>query len=297
MSAAPPPYNPPPQWGPPPPGEEPRPEPEGYQPFQQYYHPAPAPSKRQREGIMGGIVSALLAVWAFVKYGGLLLLKFGAVKTLLTLAISFGAYAIFYGPWFAAGLVLMILVHEMGHVVEIRRQGMKATAPLFIPFFGAAIFQKTHATDALHQAQIGIAGPLAGTLGATAAFVLYGATHNEVLLLWAYLGFFINLFNMIPVGMLDGGWILAVVSKWFQLFGLAVLVLAVFYIGFSPIVLIIVLLGLPTLLDRFRNDRSPYYQSVPMPARYAMGTAWILLTAYLAFAMFQAHGLLQGLVR
>jgi len=102
---------------------------------------------------------------------------------------------------------------------------------------------------------------------------------------------------MIPVGMLDGGWILAVVSKWFQLFGLAVLVLAVFYIGFSPIVLIIVLLGLPTLLDRFRNDRSPYYQSVPVPARYAMGTAWLLLTAYLAFAMFQAHGLLQGVVR
>jgi len=70
----------------------------------------------------------------------------------------------------------MILIHEFGHVIEINRQGMKATAPVFNPFVGAAIFQRDHPQSALHQAQIGIAGPLAGTLGATAAFVLYGAT-------------------------------------------------------------------------------------------------------------------------
>ena len=88
--------------------------------------------------------------------------------------ISFGAYAIFFGPWFAAALVAMILVHEFGHVIEINRQGMKATAPVFIPFFGAAIFQRDHPQSALHQAQIGIAGPLLGTVGAVVAYVLYG---------------------------------------------------------------------------------------------------------------------------
>src|SRR5262249_58540681 len=117
---------------------------------------------------------------------------------------------LFFGPAFAAGLVVMILVHEMGHVIEIRRQGMQASAPLFIPFFGAAIFQRQHPTDALKQAQIGIAGPLAGTIGATVAFVLYRTTHSPYILWWAYIGFLINLFHLIPVGMLDGGLIMSV---------------------------------------------------------------------------------------
>lgn len=249
-----------------------------------------------RSGMLGGLIALLAAAWAYGKYALLFLLKFGALKTLLTLLVSFGAYALFFGPWFAAGLVVMILVHEMGHVVEIRRQGMAASAPLFIPFFGAAIFQRQHPTDSLKQAQIGIAGPLAGTVGATAAFVLYGSTHWTPLLVWAYLGFFINLFNLIPVGMLDGGWILAVVSKWFQVVGLGALVLAVVFLGFSPIVLIIVLMGLPMVFERFRNDQSAYYQSVPVPARLAMGGAWLFLTAYLAFAAFESHGLLAGIV-
>jgi len=190
----------------------------------------------------------------------------------------------------------MILVHEMGHVIEIRRQGMQASAPLFIPFFGAAIFQRQHATDALHQAQIGIAGPIAGTVGATVAFVLYTTMHQPELLLWAYLGFFINLINLIPLGMLDGGWILAAVSKWFQVVGVVAILAGVFVIGLSPIFLFIGLLGLPTILERFRNDRSEYYQSVPMAARWAIGVSWLVLVAYLGFAMAQSHELLLPLV-
>ena len=283
MSSAPPPEDPPP-----------------YQPFQQYYNPTPPaqrPSYRQRGGFLGGLLALLAAAWAYGKWALLFLLKFGAVKTLLTLFLSFGLYAWAYGPWFAAGLVVMILLHEMGHVVEIRRQGMQASAPLFIPFFGAAIFQRQHPTDALKQAQIGIAGPIAGTVAATAAFVMYGATHSSILLLWAYLGYLINLFNLIPLGMLDGGWILAVVSKWFQIVGLVVLVGAVLVIGFSPIVLIIAILGVPAVIERFRNDRLPYYQSVPMSARLAMGAAWLVLTVYLAFAFHQTHDLLATFVR
>jgi Zn-dependent protease len=279
----------------PPPPEDPY----RYQPFQQYYEPQPAPppTRQKRGGFLGGLLAILAALWAYGKYALLFVTKFGILKTLITLFISFGFYAVFFGPWFAAGLVVMILIHEMGHVIEIRRQGMQASAPLFIPFFGAAIFQRQHPTDALKQAQIGIAGPIAGTIGATAAFVLYGSTHNQILLFWAYLGFFINLFNLIPVGMLDGGWILAVVSKWFQLFGLAVLIGAVFFIGFSPIVLIVALLGIPAVIERFRNDQLPYYRSVPVPARLAMGAAWLLLTGYLGYAALQSHTILNTLVR
>src|SRR5262252_7137135 len=266
-----------PPFYPPPPPSQPPEDPPRREPFQDYFTPQPPPrqaSSRSSSGMLGGLAA-----------GAAVLFKFGVFKTLLTLLLSFGLYWAVIGPWAAAGLVLMILVHEMGHVIEIRRQGMAASAPLFIPFFGAAIFQRQHPTDALKQAQIGIAGPLAGTVGATAAFVLYGSTHFVPLLLAAYLGFFINLFNLIPVGMLDGGWIMAVVSKWFQVFGVVVLVVAALYIGIPWYFLILCACWMgPAIVDRFRNDRSPYYQVVPIPARLAMGAAWVALSAFLGFA-------------
>jgi len=245
------------------------------------------PGASRRRGGLAGVLLTILATLG----------KFGAFKTLITLVISFWAYAVFFGPAFAAGLVVMILIHEMGHVIEIRRQGMKASAPLFIPFFGAAIFQRQHATDALRQAQIGIAGPIAGTVGATVAFVLYSTMHQPELLVWAYLGFFINLINLIPLGMLDGGWILAVVSKWFQLLGVALMLLAVVVVGLSPVFLIIALLSIPAVVDRFRSDRLPYFRAVPTGARLAMGAAWLALVGYLGFATLQANHLLNALLR
>src|SRR5216683_2254923 len=185
-------------------------------PPQSPYHYSPTPSNRTSRGLLGGLAAAVAAAFAYGKYALLILFKIPFAATLLSLLVSFGGYAIFYGPWFAVALVTMILVHEMGHVIEIRRQGMQATAPIFIPFLGAAIFQRSHPTDALKQAQIGIAGPIAGTIGASAAFFLYLSTHWEVFLLAALIGFYINLFNLIPVWQLDGAWVLAPVSKWFQ---------------------------------------------------------------------------------
>lgn len=256
----------------------------------------PPPTQRQprrrRRGFWGGIVAFLAAAVAYGKYALLLLLKLKFLGTLITALISFGVYAVFFGPWFAVGLVLMILVHEMGHVVEIRRQGMRATAPLFIPFMGAAIFQRQNATDALHQAEIGIAGPIAGTIGATAAWIAFAITGNSVFLLWAFLGFFINLINLIPIGMLDGGWILAVASKWFQVVGLVMLAALTYFIGVSPILLIILLFSIPSIIARFRNDQSAYYQSVPIGARLGMGLAWLVLVGYLGFATLGVHQVL-----
>ena len=263
--------------------------PPGYQP------PGPPGRQRRRGGVLGGLAALLTAILAYGKWILLFAFKLPLFATLISLAVSFGLYAAFWGPWFAAGLVVMIFVHEMGHVMEIRRQGMRATAPVFIPFFGAAIFQRQHATDALHQAEIGIAGPIAGTIGATVAWVAYGATHQPVLLLWAYLGFIINLFNLIPLGMLDGGWVLSVASKWFQLFGAALLVLAAVFLGFSPLVLIIAVLSIPAIIDRFRNDRLPYYRAVPTAARWGMGVAWLALVAYLGFATLESHTILTAL--
>src|SRR4029077_19039242 len=227
---------------PPPPGGQyiPPPPPPIYPvtsdiPPQSPYHYSSTPSQNRNRGLLGGLGAALLAALAYGKYALLFIFKIPALATLGSALISVGAYSLWGGPWFAVGLVLMIFIHEMGHVVEIRRQGMHASAPIFIPFFGAAIFQRSHAQSPMRQAQIGIAGPIAGTIGATAALVLYGSTHWEPLLLTAYLGFLVNLFNMIPFGMLDGGWILAPVSKWVQVAGLALLAYLFFTGALSPL--------------------------------------------------------------
>ena len=261
-----------------------------------HYSPAPASSSR---GWLSGLAAAALAVWGFLKYGLLLAFKIPAIGTVISLVVSFAGYALFYGPWFAVALVTMIFVHEMGHVVEIRRQGMEASAPIFIPFLGAAIFQRSHPTDALKQAQIGIAGPIAGTIGATAAFALYGSTHSPVLLLAALIGFYLNLFNLIPVWQLDGSWILAPVSKWFQVAGYALIGVGALFFHFlvSPLIIIIALLGIPTLIKRFREASNPYYTSVPAGGRWAMGFAWLVLVIYLGVASLQASSLLSTFAR
>jgi Zn-dependent protease len=262
------------------------------------YHYSPAPTRRNRTGFLGGLAALLIAIWS--KFGLVLALivKVPALATLGTALLSVAAYSLWGGPWFAVGLVLMIFVHEMGHVFEIRRQGMHATAPIFIPFLGAAIFQRSHAQSPLRQAQIGIAGPIAGTIGATVAFVLYNSTHWNVLLIWAYFGFLINLFNLIPFGMLDGGWILAPVSKWIQVAGLAVLGGLFLANLVSPIVIIIVILGVPVVWQRFRNPAlDAQLTAGPAGPRYAMGAAWLALVAFVAFGFFQTDSMLHAIVR
>jgi Zn-dependent protease len=275
------------------PSQLPPPPPYAYgpaQPAQQFGSPP-----QGRRGLLGWLAALGVFILGYAKYAFLLIKGVPALLTLSSLFLSFGLYAWFRGPVFAAALVVMILVHEMGHVVEIRRQGMTATAPIFIPFFGAAIFQRSHPTDALHQAQIGIAGPLAGTAGATIAYVLYGYTHWDGFALAATIGFFLNLFNLIPLGMLDGGWILAPVSKWFQVFGMVLLVVAAFFFGFSAFLFIIVLLSLPTIISRFRNADDPYFTSVSQSGRWAIGAAWLALVVYLGFALVTSQAQLASI--
>ena len=261
------------------------------------YHYSPEPRQPRRD-LVGWLGSGALAVWAVVKYGLLLAVKIPALATLVSAAISVGAWSLIYGPWAAVALVTMIFVHEMGHVVEIRRQGMQATAPIFIPFLGAAIFQRSHPTDAVKQAQIGIAGPIAGTLGATVAFLFFTSTHAPIFLIAAWFGFFLNLINLIPVGMLDGGWILAPVSRWLLVAGYGLIVLGVFVLhAFSVLLVIIALLGLPQLIARFRGGVDPYFSSVPDSAKWALGFAWLGLVLYLGYMTVQAQGLITAIPR
>lgn len=250
------------------------------------YHRARTSRRRQRSGVVGLLITAA----AFLAGAGgklLPLLYIFKSLSLLSFLASLGLYAAVYGPAFGIGLAVMILLHELGHVFEIRRQGMRATAPLFIPFLGAAIFQRSHPTTAVRQAQIGIAGPIAGTIAASAALALYSSVHVQFLAQWALIGLGLNLFNLIPLGMLDGGWVLTPVTKYAHLLGLAIIAAGVFYLHvfLGPILIIVLLFSFSSIVDRFRNARSPYYTSVPVNARLALFGSWVVLVGYLVLAL------------
>ena len=137
--------------------------------------------------------------------GKILLLGLTKLNTLLSMALSLGVYTLAYGWKFALGLILSIYVHEMGHVVQLRKYGIAATAPMFIPGFGALIRLKAYPANVGQDARTGLAGPIWG-LGA--ALFAWGAgllTGQPIWFAIARTGAFINLFNLIPVWQLDGG--------------------------------------------------------------------------------------------
>src|SRR5689334_25375196 len=94
--------------------------------------------------------------------------------------VSVGAYSLIWGWSFAAGFVLLLLVHEMGHVIQLRREGVKASAPMFIPFLGAVISAKSLGRDAAAEARVGLAGPVLGSLGAAAVAALAVGTGSRM---------------------------------------------------------------------------------------------------------------------
>ena len=123
----------------------------------------------------------------------------------LTFLVSLAAYTSIWGWRFALGFMLLLMVHEMGHVIQLRREGVPASAPMFIPFLGAFVGMKEMPKNAWAEAKVGLAGPVLGTLGAGVCLAAAVATDSDLLRAVAYTAFFLNLFNLIPVVPLDGG--------------------------------------------------------------------------------------------
>jgi Zn-dependent protease len=148
----------------------------------------------------------LQKIWAPIAVVIGLVLKFGfAVFKFFSIFISVAAYALIWGWKFAVGFVLLILVHELGHFFEARRQGLEATLPTFIPFFGAFVLIKNAPLNPWRNALVALAGPALGGAGAAVCWGIGDATDSNLFRALAYAGFLINLINLIPVGILDGG--------------------------------------------------------------------------------------------
>jgi|HigsolmetaAR205D_1030408.scaffolds.fasta_scaffold00139_9 Zn-dependent proteases len=219
-----------------------------------------------------------------------------------TMILSVGAYALVFGLWYAVGFVLLILVHELGHYVAARRVGLNVGLPTFIPFLGAWIELKEQPMSVSQEAYVAFAGPFLGTVGATATLWLAGHYESPLLLALAYAGFFINLFNLIPVTPFDGGRIVAILSPRVWLLGLPIL-LGVFILIPSPMFLVILLLLAPTMWRSLKDvwhgrtpNHNPHYYEVPREARIRYGAYYVLLLAYLCVMTFEVHERLSSMI-
>jgi Zn-dependent protease len=219
-----------------------------------------------------------------VKFGGVLL-KLKVFTTGISMLVSVAAYAWIWGLPFAIGFVLLIFVHELGHVIELRRQGVPASAPLFIPFLGAVIGMKELPDDAWKEARFALAGPILGSVGAAACWVAAEVTGSELLMGLAFVGFFLNLFNLVPIVPLDGGRAAGALHPVLWFVGLLMMV-GLVVLNPNPLLLIIVLLGGLDLWRRWRErGAAGDYYRLTVAQRATVGVVYLGLVVVLALAM------------
>ncbi len=205
--------------------------------------------------------------------------------------VSVAAYALIWGWKFAIGFVLLLFVHEMGHVIQLRREGIPSSAPLFIPFLGAFVGMKQLPDDAAAEARVGLAGPVLGSIGALVPLVLWKTTGDVFFEALAFVGFFLNLFNLLPVLPLDGGRAMAALTPWMWIAGYGLLIAAT--VAFpSPIMLLILLFGGMETLRRWRQRKTPEaqaYHRVSGRQRAAIAAVYLGLAIALAVGMDATH--------
>jgi Zn-dependent protease len=234
-------------------------------------------------------VKTLLVLLAAGKLGKVLL-------TGGTMIVSVFAYALVFGLWYAVGFVLLIFVHEMGHFLAARQRGLAVGAPTFIPFVGAWIELKDMPHDVETEAWVGLAGPLLGSVGALACYYGYRATNEPLLLALAYAGFFLNLFNLIPVSPFDGGRITAIISPRVWLLGVP-LMLGLFFWRPSPLLILMAVLAAPQVWKAWNFDpnapENAAYYSVAPAKRFEYALYYVALAAFLAVMSFEVHEMLE----
>jgi Zn-dependent protease len=244
-------------------------------------------------------------IGGFAIAAGAVLLKLGSKAKLVLLAlpklkllttsgsmlVSIVAYQLIFGWAFAVGFVLLLLLHEMGHVIQLRREGIQASAPMFIPFLGAVISAKSLGNDAAAEARVGLAGPILGSLATLVPLGIWLATGEDFWRALAYIGFFLNLFNLLPVLPLDGGRAMAALSPWVWFAGFAGLVALTFFFP-NPILLLVLVFGGIESWRRWKARKTPESQAfhrVPPRTRALVAATYLLLVALLAVGVVETH--------
>src|SRR5438445_4677151 len=267
--------------------------------------PAQPGNRRRNSGAAAGILAFLGLVLSKLSYIGLLLLKFKALWfTVISTRVTALIYAQLFGWAFGVGIVLLILIHESGHVVVARVMGMPVTLPVMIPFLGAFVSMKQPPRTAAHESVMAIGGPILGSLAAGLCYLGYlampGTATGQLLRALAYFGFLINLFNLVPVTPLDGGRVLSLLSKWFNVAGLAVaagLLLFEMQAGntVSPVLFLVLIFGAFATLQRFRSTAlNPAYYAVDARTKVIIGALYLGLLLALGVGMLNTSAVLSS---
>ena len=213
-----------------------------------------------------------------------------------TMLLSLLAYSWIYGWRYAAGFVVLIFVHEMGHYMAARHKGLNVGLPTFIPFVGAWIQLKDMPHDAQTEAYVGLAGPLMGTVGALVCYFLARNYDSKLLLAISYSGFFLNLFNLIPISPFDGGRITAVLSPRIWLLGVPAFA-ALFVYRPSVMLVVFMFMAWPQLIKawRYRKDseEAQTYYAVPAAIKWEYGSYYLALAGFLAVMTHDVHEMLS----
>jgi Zn-dependent protease len=248
--------------------------------------------RRSRLKKLGAFLIPLGILASKAKFLLLALAKVKAVTTLGTMFVSIAAYALAFGWPFAVGFVLLLFVHEMGHVIQLRREGVEASAPIFIPFLGAVIAAKSLGDDAAAEARVGLAGPILGTVGTLIPLAVWLATGSDLWRALAYVGFFLNLINLLPVLPLDGGRAMAVLGPKVWIVGILIAVAAaVIFLG-PFMLLFVLLLGGPELYHRFKNrhsEESRKFHSVPTRTKFTVAAVYLSLAVLLTVGTVETY--------
>lgn len=257
-----------------------------------------APEKK-RKGLagIGGSIAALGA-WLVKLKGLLFLAKFGMAG--FTALFSVAIYSLIFGWRFAVGLVASLFIHEMGHAIVMKLKGIPMGGLVFVPLLGAAVTMRQAPQNARDEAEVGIAGPIAGAVASSfCLYMAYGAQANSIWAPLAYFGFFINLFNLIPIVPFDGGRVLAAIDR--RVWILGFLGLLAFQIwqwlngNFSMWLLFFVIIAATQLWSRgFAPDTpaSRAYYNVPVSTRIVMSLLYFGLAAVLFLGMSASHNLM-----
>ena len=244
---------------------------------------------------IGGVAVAVGLILA--KLGGkakLILVALPKLKLFSTSAsmlVSIVAYQLIFGWAFAVGFVLLLLLHEVGHVIQLRREGVEASAPMFIPFLGAVISAKSLGGNAAAEARVGLAGPILGSIATLVPLGIWLATGSDFWRALAYIGFFLNLFNLLPVLPLDGGRAMAALSPYVWAVGFAGLIALTFFFP-NPILLLVLLFGGIESWRRWKERNTPKgraYNRVPPRMRALVAVVYLSLAALLGVGVAETY--------
>jgi|SRR5579883_578935 len=247
-----------------------------------------ADQRKERLAGLGGL-GAALAVMA----------KFGLAS--ITALVSVAAYSLIFGWPFAVGLVALLFIHEMGHAVVMKLKGLPVGGMIFIPLLGAAVFMNRMPRNAKDEAEVGISGPVAGALASLVCLLiaLSSPTSPGIWASLAYFGFFLNLFNLIPIVPFDGGRVMAAIDRRVWLLGFIALVAIQVWEwvnGSSQMwLLIFIFMGATQFWTRRKVANTPEgktYYTVPVSERIIIGLAYFSLAIVLVLGMTAAHGLM-----